>query len=488
MSTPIGLNVVKLLSGRVIAQMLGFLTMPILTRLFLPEHFGMIQIFDSIWMIITPIACLKYELSIPLARDNNEALASLVLSVLITVTVTLLTLAIVATGRRSVAAWFNAVELQKLLWFLPVIVGAVGLRNAFGYWASREEAFGAIAWSELSNAAINKLLAILWGVFIGVSVKGLFVGELCGVGVSLVVLLRLLKRKLVAQASNIRLSVASLWMVAQRHKKFPIFSTWGVFLNAISVQLPSLLLGAYFSPAVVGYYSLGYRIISFPMTVLRNSIAQVFFPAAAKEYHETGSLANVTIRFFTRLVQINVFPMVVVSLFGPSLFHVVFGQQWTEAGEYAQILSGWLVIAFINSPLQVFDIVNRQEAGFVMNIVIIAGRTIGLLIGVTFGTPKVALSIFVAISVCCLLGSTVWKLKVARVPLLRPFQTIGQYLAISCLLLFPVKLLLWAVDDVGYVLGALGVATLLYGVILLKIDRSFRQFIRMMLARIGVNW
>lgn len=68
----LGHNVLKLLSSKVATQVIALVTAPIIARLFLPEHFGVRQIFMSIAGVITVITCLRYELSIPLGK-NCEA-------------------------------------------------------------------------------------------------------------------------------------------------------------------------------------------------------------------------------------------------------------------------------------------------------------------------------------------------------------------------------------------------------------------------------
>lgn len=472
-----GLSILKLLSGRVAVQVLSFLTVPILTRLFLPEHFGVIQIFDSISKVFIVVTCLKYEMSIPLARNDKEAAASFALSVLIACMVTVLTLAGVLVSRGSIAAWFKISELQRFLWLLPPVVLASSIKNIQAYWAAREGQFGGMAWSDLGNSLTERLTSISWGVFIGASATGLLVGRLIGIGTGIGVLLLFLKRKLFFELKNARLSFETLWIVVKRHKKFPIFYTWTVLLNSISVQLPPLVLGTYFSTTIVGYYALGYRTITLPMSMLRDSIARVFFPVAAKEYHEFGSLTDVVSKFFTRLVQIGIFPMLILSFIGSVLFAHVFGHQWIEAGVYAQMLSFWYALAFVSAPLNVFIILNRHELSLLMNIAVLAARAASLLIGVTFGSPRITIGIFAATSVCIPLISIIWQLRLAHISVLWALKTIGQYIAISCLLIFPVRILTWFTDDFITVVGALCLITISYIGILFKLDPSFRQFI-----------
>ena len=70
--SPFVSNVLKLTSGSIVAQGLGILVAPILTRLFVPEAFGVAALFASITSIIGVVACLRYELSIMLPKTNKE--------------------------------------------------------------------------------------------------------------------------------------------------------------------------------------------------------------------------------------------------------------------------------------------------------------------------------------------------------------------------------------------------------------------------------
>ena len=473
MSKSIGINVVKLLSSRIAGQVVTFVTAPIIARLFSPEHFGVRQIFSSIAGVIVVITCLRYELSIPLGKNEKEASASFILSLFFTLIFTLVVLLLVVVLKGKIAQLFNMPELKTFLWLIPISVFIGGLGNSLRYWVARERRFGAMAWSSFGQSFSDRFITIAWGLILGASVTGLFVGLFSGICISLLLLLIFFGRELVFNVKNANLSFETLWTVMKHHKKFPVFNTWSVLLNTISVQLPSIILGLYFSKTVVGYYSLGYALIGLPMGLLGLSIAQVFFPAAAQEYNETGTLSQIVSNMFKKLVQLGVFPVVVLGLFGSKLFQIVFGAQWLEAGVYTQILAFWHVFTFISSPLDVYTILNRQGTGFFINVLVILGRVLGLLIGVAIGTPKVTLSIFTGFSVLIIIVNLIWKLRLSDVSVLWASKIILKYIALSCIILFPVMFISLIVKYSK----AIFVTTISFIVILLRIDPSFRQFI-----------
>lgn len=475
MRNSLGINIAKLVTSKVGAQAIAIVTAPIIARLYLPDAFGVRQIFLSIAGIIIVVSCLRYELSIPLARDEKEASASLVLSLLFTLVFTIAALAVVPVLRDVIARRFNAPELKVFLWLLPAGVFLGGLWNSLNYWASRGGRFGAMAWSGFGYSLVISLVVIAWALIIGGTAAGLLAGYLAGMIFGLIVLLLFLSRKMIFDIRKASLSFISLRTLAKQHRKFPLFSTWSGLLSAFSWQFPPIILGVYFSMNVVGYYSLGYRLVALPMSLLGTSIAQVFFPAASKEYKQTGNLSIVVRNMFSSLVQIGLFPMVMLGFLSVPLFAFVFGEKWSEAGVYVQILSGLHFLIFLSSPLcTVFNVLNRQETSLAFNVAFICFTVPALILGAMSGSPRIALGLYVLCNmiircalICCILRYT-------HVPLQWGGIMVLKYAILSCLLVLPIAQILRFFSN-GF-LASIGVffAIIIYLWVLYSTKRSER--------------
>ena len=476
LSKSLGANIIKLLSSRVATQVISFITAPIIARLFSPDDFGIRQIFVSIAGVIIVITCLRYELSIPLGKNEKEAIASFTLSLFFTLIFTFVVLAVVPVGKGKIAQWFKAPELNIFFGLLPIAVFIGGSGSSLGYWAAREGRFGAMAWSGFGSSLSSMLITIAWALIIGASAAGLFAGYFAGAVVGILLLLAFFSRKLVSDIRNANLSFEMLWTVAKRHKKFPIFDTWTGLLNSLSHQLSPIVLGLYFSTTVVGYYSLGQSLVSLPMALLGGSIAQVFFPTAAEEYNKKGSLSDIVSNIFRRLVQIGVFPMVALGFLGSILFGFVFGQKWIEAGVYTQILSGYVLFQFVSSPLStVFSIFQRQGTALAWNAGFISSKLLGILLGSKTGRPRIALALYSIVSVIAYIFLLGWILRNSGVSLRWGVKVILKYLCLSCLLLLPVGFLALTLGNIFIILASLGLATIIYAYVLYRFDPSIRR-------------
>jgi len=66
-------NVLVLFTGTTLAQAIPIAVSPILTRLYTPEDFGGFAIFFSITNLLGVVATWRYELSIVLPSEEDEA-------------------------------------------------------------------------------------------------------------------------------------------------------------------------------------------------------------------------------------------------------------------------------------------------------------------------------------------------------------------------------------------------------------------------------
>jgi lipopolysaccharide exporter len=386
-------DVAKLVSGTTIAQFLGILIAPILTRLFAPEAFGVAALFTSITSILGVIACMRYELSIMLPKSDTDAANLLGVSLLFATLIALLTVPVVLWGRAPILRLVNEPLLGAYLWMVPVAVFILGVFHALNYWNSRTRRFGRLSIARVTSS-VTTATAKVGGGMAGYATGGTMiaagvVGQAVATGVLAGQIWRD-ERKLFRQAIRWREMRVGL----KRYRRFPLLDAWSALLNTVSWQLPALMLSAFFSSTVVGYYALGFRILHLPMDLVGQSIGQVFFQRAAEARVE-GKLAPLVGAVFHRLVLVSFFPMLLLAIIGKDLFMVVFGATWAEAGVYAQILALWAFFYFVSSPIStLFSVLERQDFGLKVNAAILLSRGASLAVGGYMGDARIALALF----------------------------------------------------------------------------------------------
>ncbi|MBC2694682.1 MAG: oligosaccharide flippase family protein [Desulfobacteraceae bacterium] len=484
--SPFVSNVLKLTSGSIVAQGLGILAAPILTRLFAPEAFGVAALFASITGIIGVVACLRYELSIMLPKTDEEAANLLGVSAFFVLVVTGISVLVILFAGDRIARLLNSPDLSKYLWLVPPTVFVSGVFLALNYWNSRTKHFGRLSIARVVSSVATQITKLSAG-FAGFVSGGVLIGTgILGQIVSTFVLGGQIWRD---DRHLFKASIRWEKMITglKRHKKFPIYNTWSAFLNTASQQLPTIMLAFYFSPKVVGFYALGKTVLSMPMNMVGGAVAQVFFQKASEVHNSTGNLSAVVEEVFNRLVSLGIFPILLLMLIGEDLFVIAFGARWAEAGVYMQILGLWIFFQFISSPIStLFAVLEKQHYGLLFNTVLFLTRAASLIIGGLIGDVKFTLFLFASTGVACYGFLCFWLISKAGLPVMRALYCIVKYSIYSSPLLMVIALAKWSlgVQAIGVLL--LGLCCLVvYYLIVMRQDKELKKPIHSLFQRFG---
>lgn len=388
-------DVLKLVSGTVFSQILLIAASPFITRLYGPESFGILAIFLSVISIIGVVICLRYELAIMLPVHNEDAANLLAASLGFVSLISFLAIPVIWCGQSVIVNLLNAPKLGSYLWLVPPMVFFMGLSLALNYWNSRTKHFGRLSLARIFQS-VTTVGTQLGAGYAGYATGGsLIAAGVFGSALSSLVLGGQIWRD---DGHFIRHSISWSRITAglKRYSKYPLYDTWASLFNTIASELPTLLLSAFFSASIVGYYALAERLMNLPMSLIGRSVAQVFFQRASVAMHE-GKLADVTEKTFSYLVKLSIVPILTMTLISKDVILFVFGQEWQESGVYLQIMSLWMVFWFISSPLTaLFDVMQKQKTFLYIQIVNFLLRLFSLVIGGYLGNARVALILFSA--------------------------------------------------------------------------------------------
>lgn len=366
-----------LAGGTAGGQLVALLVAPILTRLYTPEDFGVLAVYVGVVSLFSVVASLKYELSIPLPENEDDAVALTLLSLIIVVLISLLVGICVLISGGPLSEFLGIPSLEKYLWLVPIGIFLAGVFQVFNYRAVRDKEFSVLAKAkiaqQLSIATIQVFTFKLGGV-------GLLLGHATGQGVGI----QTLYKRIISKDSWRLTSLRRIKSVAIRYRNFPLYSTWGGLLNTAGSQVPPILFASVFGAATAGMYALAHRVIALPMGVLGQAVSQVFLANAAID-HRSGQLSRLVISAQRMLVNIILPPVAFLILFGSKAFLLVFGSNWGQSGEVASWLALWMLVSFSTSPLSsIFTVIERQSLGLLMQGGLFVARVCGIGIGIYY--------------------------------------------------------------------------------------------------------
>ena len=135
-NTPSVRNVGTLLSANILAQAIGLLVYPVLTRIYSPEDFGLLNLFLSIGGVLVILAGLEWYNAIVLPKSEREARAVVHVSCISLWAFTGL-LILTVPFSKPIARIFDMPDLASYYWMMPFFVLFVGFWNILNYWYIR---------------------------------------------------------------------------------------------------------------------------------------------------------------------------------------------------------------------------------------------------------------------------------------------------------------------------------------------------------------
>lgn len=380
-------HVLTLMKGTVIAQFLPILISPILTRIYTPEQFGVFAIYIAVISVLTPVVNGRYELAIALPKEERSALSLFALTFIINMFVTLIAVVIMLfLGERMVE--LLSLKDANWLYLLPLGLFLVGLFSSFTYLNNRWGRFDYLAKSKISQSISMAVTQLILG-FVKLGSLGLVIGYCIG-QISSILKLRE-KTQIFPRIKKENLSKKDFISIAKEYSEFPKFAMVTHATEALSTNIPNLLLSKFFGTQYTGYYSLTTRTINLPLSLIGKAVGDVFLSTASKLYREQGECQAIYRKTFRVLLLIPIIPFIFLFFFAEDFFAFIFGEEWRIAGTYTRLLIPALYLQFISSPLShMFIIAKKIKLEFFIQSVILFLSVISFVFGFYYFNSTVA--------------------------------------------------------------------------------------------------
>ncbi|MBF0595841.1 MAG: MOP flippase family protein, partial [Candidatus Omnitrophica bacterium] len=100
-------------------------------------------------------------------------------------------------------------------------------------------------------------------------------------------------------------------------------------LNYFARNMDKLLIGRFLGPQALGFYSLAYRMVLFPLQNISWSIGRVMFPAFSKIQQDIDKVRIVYLKMIGKIAFVTFPLMAVIFVCAPEIVTIFFGDRWT---------------------------------------------------------------------------------------------------------------------------------------------------------------
>jgi O-antigen/teichoic acid export membrane protein len=345
-----------LASGTAASQVITLLILPLLTRLFSPEDFGVLASYMAIIGVVSAVSGLRYEMAIPLATSDLQAFQLLLLSLGL-----VLVCAVVTTGLVMLIP-AHVLPLGGIKWLIPVGIVSVGVYQALSYWALRNKAYKDLAKTKFSQG-IGRAVTQIGAGLLGAGAPGLAIGEVVGRSAGL---LRLGwgERDHFRECRN-RTTYDDLFASARAYREFPIMVAPASLLNSAGLQVPTLLIASFYGPMVAGWYFVAQRIVALPVQMIARAVGDAFLAEAPEmARQDPAKLQRMFHRVSNNMLLVGALPAVFLIAVSPWALPWAFGSDWKTSAVFLQLLTVPYLLALAYSPIN-FAIIGRNDCALV---------------------------------------------------------------------------------------------------------------------------
>ncbi len=385
--------VATIMGGNAVATAMPILAAPALGRLYVPADYGALAQYMAPAAVLAVLASLQFQHAIIVEQTDRSAGQAAWLTILGSLAGAVMTAITVAVLWRPMLA-----DTAAGRWFLllPMTVAGAGVMAAGGFLANRHRRYGWMARLQMAHVLASVASSIALG-FLGWGADGLLTAYFLSQLVQLAAYLLLLwdlRATIIPWPGLARLRV-----LVRRHWKFAAFALPSEFSSQINLQMPVFALSLLGANATLGSFTRARQLVSMPVTVVGQSVAQVFRREASELYRKTGSCRPLMWRTALLLLVTGIVPCSIFVVFAPFLFSFYLGPAWREAGEIAQILAPMLLLRVVVSPLTtVFFFTGNQVLD--LKLMITSALLMALSIGMGWALGGTALSVVWAFAMC----------------------------------------------------------------------------------------
>lgn len=358
-------NVLTLSTGTVIAQIIPVALQLILRRIFEPEIFGAFAVYLSIFGIVSIIYTLRYEFAIINPKSDNDAYALLYLITLISVFWLILSYLIIYFFKNEIILYLEfPLKYYNWLYFIPVASASFAIYQGIQYWLVRKKKFKSVSVNKISRRFSEGTLQLI----LGLSAKktGLVFGHFLGLLANIISGIIQIKRTKFVPG---KIKISSLLRLMKVYKNYAI-NTLPTILGTVALLLPVIVVNKFYNENITGQYDLTRTVLATPAVFLAISISQVYLQRISEKFNNKKSIFKDMLYIFGILLILSLSGSLFIIFWGEEILSFLFGNKWTQAGQFAELLIYKYALEFVISPLSiVFIALNRITINSIWQII-----------------------------------------------------------------------------------------------------------------------
>lgn len=365
---------------------LQFVTLAVLAHLLSPSDFGLMGMI----MVVIGLAQAFADMGLSNAVIQRQGVEEDHLSSFfwINVFTGILLFICILLFRPVAILYFKQPLLSAYLLFAAFIFLITPVGQIFTTLLRKELKFKALSKIEIVSMAVYAVTAIGFALA-KFGVLSLIFGQLARSLVTVIILFFIFRK---IWLPRFHFSIIEI----KSYLSFGAFQMGERIVNYLSANIDYIIIGRFLGPAALGFYTLAYQIVIFPLTKINPIITRVTFPAFSKIQDDNHKMRKGYSKAINYISMLS-FPMLIGMIaVAPEFIRLVYGPKWESSIIILQILCLVGIFKSLGNPSgSVLLAKGRADIGFYLNVFAVIAVSVAVIVGANWGIVGVAVALFI---------------------------------------------------------------------------------------------
>lgn len=377
-------SLVKMLGSVTAVQIIGFVLLPLLGRLYTKEDYGILGTIMALVGLTTILANGRYEQAISVAPTGGRLRLLRVAGIGINLTLTSLLVLLCLLA----PSWLAGTDYERLtpyLLIVPMTTLGSGLFAILAATANAQGQYGSLGLATLLQGYVNNALKVVCG-WRSMGVWGFATAFNTGLAVAALILgIRQRREDWLRGVTLHRVRVA-MW----RYRSFPKYTIGQKVVSMLSSSILPLMLPAFYGTGQIGLITMLFMITRRPVQVYSDATGRVYGRRMVQAQRQGRSFLPQMRKLSLRLLGFTTLLMITFPWVATPLVTLILGDQWTELGGIIVWMIPFLLMEGLHFIFDFIpDVLGRQRAFWILQTLRLlceVGFILLLAPGLEFGT------------------------------------------------------------------------------------------------------
>lgn len=366
-------NVVVLASGNILGYAINLLSLPIISRIYMPGELGEYDLIISSGRFAMDFIGLGLMIVIMLPEEDKKARQICQLIRVLNLSFLCLLFGILSGIQGKYRLFQVSMPYTTALLLLALYMFSYNMQSLYYSYANRCKEYGVLFWTPLLLAVTNVGVSIVLGL-LKLGVLGYLIGTISSYVICCIYM------QIYVKPFKEKASIKEWVKRLKEYKEIPLVQMPANVISQIGNEIPTQYLGRMFGSTMLGGYSMATRILNVPISLLSVPINKVVYQAMAEKRNKNESVGEFLFQLLDKYIKIAILPVGAVIILGEWLIPFVLGTSWRAAGQYIVVLGAMSLLKFCSSCVSgTFVLMGRQKISLLMSFVNLAK------LGICFG-------------------------------------------------------------------------------------------------------